>query len=106
METANKTLNRTLPDARAQAVQLLGMMGAKLVIRPDETEVYAALKDAHEVLDVSLSKKFSDIFEKVVLSQLEEWAQEFDVVRADMKVMGEKRLVFDHYREKVESEKR
>jgi len=61
METANKILNRTLPDARSQAVQLMAAMSAKLIIRPDEVEAYSALKDTHEVLDVTLPKKFGDV---------------------------------------------
>ena len=41
-----------------------------------------------------------------MLAQLEEWLKEFDVMRKDVKTMQEKRLVFDHYREKVEGKLR
>ena len=33
---------------------------------------------------------------------MEDWIKEFEIVRADNKVTNDKRLVFDHYREKVE----
>ena len=61
METANKALNKTLPDARAQAIQLVMTMSSKIIIRSDEMEAYTALRDAHETLDKTLAKKFGDV---------------------------------------------
>lgn len=61
METANRLLNRTLPDARTQAVQTITAMGAKLIIRPEETEVYTSLREVHESLDGTLPKKFGEV---------------------------------------------
>ena len=61
METANRLLNKTLPDARTQAVQTISALGAKLIIRPEETEVYTALREVHESLDGALPKKFGEV---------------------------------------------
>ena len=61
LETTNKMMNRSLPEARTQTVKLIGSLGAKIIIRPDETEAYTSLLEVHETLDVALATKFGDV---------------------------------------------
>jgi len=95
-------LHQALPSARAATVNLLNDMYGRVVPEGSASiEALGTYNDAHDVLDKDLPVKFEEAYEKAVLGGVKEWMEELLSLKAALKDMDDKRVIFDHYKAKV-----
>lgn len=64
-------------------------------------EFYDAFGKIREYMDVTMAKKVTALFEKVVIGRVDAWLHELDNLKALVATHNENRIRYDHYTEKV-----
>lgn len=94
--------NRAQSDAAAKSKGMLRTINMLSQADNPSQEFYESITKVGERLDSEVSEKMSSLFDKIVLGKVSQWLGDLVNVRSLIADHAKHRLVYDHYKTKVE----